>query len=101
MYFRLAGTAIGPPVGSGHVTDLDHMSRHDARFTLLLGIAVLVICGAYAANVKGISGTTSANGRMPGQEDYRGHVILARVITGAFALVGTYMIFKSAVVLVG
>lgn len=101
MLSRLASTAVGPPVGSGHVIDLDHLSRHDARSTLLLGIVVLVMCGAYSANVKGISGKLPVNEKIPGQEDHRSHVALARAITGALACVGAYMIFKSAVVLVG
>lgn len=67
----------------------------------MVGIAILLICGAYSANVKGISYKIVMNGKQPGEAGHRARVALARVITGGFALVGGYMIFKSAAVLLG
>ena len=99
MFSLLANSAIGSRVDAGHVTDLNHMTRHDALTTLLAGIAVLLIFGAHAANVWGISYKIRMNGKTPGQEGDRDEVTLGRVFTGLAALAGAYLIFKSATAL--
>lgn len=103
MLSRLAIFVAGPAnpgVNYNGGINLDHMTRDQALPTLFVGIAILLICGALSANVKGIS-YTIVNGKEPDEPDHWVQLGLLRIVAGGFALFGVYMAYKSAAVLLG
>jgi len=101
MLSGLTSIVAAPPLNYNHDIDLDHMTRSQAVVALFFGLALVLILGAFSANVKGISYKISVNGKAPGETGYRAKVVVFRVVTGVFALIGAFMIIKSMAVLLG